>query len=137
MGDGFVLAEDAALKGFLQDLVVADAKNSNRAVKTWFGYPDVEVRDQTFPFITIDLIDIIPGNDRQTSGYLYDTDYQGTTASVGGELYGYEIPVAYDLIYQVTSYARNPRHDRALINQLLNKFPSKFGHLEVAVPSGA
>jgi hypothetical protein len=60
-----------------------------------------------------------------------DTDYQGTIAPVEGYLYDYLVPVAYDLVYQVTSYSRHPRHDRMLMYQLLNKFPSKYGHLIV------
>jgi hypothetical protein len=62
---------------------------------------------------------------------MYDSDYNGTIAATAGSLYKYDIPVAYDLVYQVTSYARHPRHDRALMFQLLNKFPSKFGKLAV------
>jgi hypothetical protein len=131
MGNPFIVAEDLALKTLLNGITVSDDTNANRPVKTWFGFPDVEVRDQAFPYITIDLIDILPGNDRQTSGYLVDTDYQGTIAAVAGYVYDYQIPVAYDLIYQVTSYARHPRHDRALMYQLLNKFPSKYGYLIV------
>ena len=84
-----------------------------------------------FRSVTIDLIDIVPGNDRQTYGYMRDTDYRGTIAPVAGYEYTYLTPVAYDLVYQVTSYSRHPRHDRALIFQLMNKFPSKYGHLIV------
>jgi hypothetical protein len=131
MGNPFIVAEDLALKTLLSGITVSDDTQATRVVKTWFGYPDVEVRDQAFPYITIDLIDILPGNDRQTSGYLVDTDYQGTVAAVAGSVYDYQIPVAYDLVYQVTSYARHPRHDRALMYQLLNKFPSKYGYLIV------
>jgi hypothetical protein len=131
MGNPFIVAEDLALKTHLSGITVSDDKNTNRSVKVWFGYPDVEVRDQTFPYITIDLIDIIPGNDRQTYGYLTDNDYQGTIAPVEGFAYNYQIPVAYDLIYQVTSYSRHPRHDRSIEFQLLNKFPSKYGYLIV------
>jgi hypothetical protein len=131
MGNPFIVAEDLALKTLLSGITVSDDTQATRVVKTWFGYPDVEVRDQAFPYITIDLIDILPGNDRQTSGYLVDTDYQGTVAAVAGRVYDYQIPVAYDLVYQVTSYARHPRHDRALMYQLLNKFPSKYGYLIV------
>jgi hypothetical protein len=131
MGNGFVIAEDLALKTMLQGLIVGDEKSSARPVKVWFGYPDVEVRAQEFPFMTIDLIDIVPANDRQTSGRLYDGDYRGTIAPIGRSTYSYEIPVAYDIVYQVTSYSRHPRHDRAIIFQLLNKFPSKFGVIEV------
>ena len=131
MGEPFVIAEDNALKTFLQGMTVKDDKNQNRQVKVWFGYPDVEIRTQDFPFVTIDLIDIVPGNDRQTYGYMRDTDYRGTIAPVAGYEYTYLTPVAYDLVYQVTSYSRHPRHDRALIFQLMNKFPSKYGHLIV------
>mgnify|MGYP003704497849 FL=1 len=131
MGEPFVIAEDNALKTFLQGMTVKDDKNQNRQVKVWFGYPDVEIRDQSFPFVTIDLIDIVPGNDRQTYGYMRDTDYRGTIAPVAGYEYTYLTPVAYDLVYQVTSYSRHPRHDRALIFQLMNKFPSKYGYLIV------
>lgn len=133
----FVLAEDSALKGFLSGINVSDDKNTSRPVKVWYGFPDVEVRDQTFPYITIDLIDIIAGNDRQTYGYITDTTNLGTIAVNPNFAYRNLIPVAYDLIYQVTSFSRHPRHDRAIIYQLMNKFPSKYGHLKVSNPSGS
>lgn len=131
MGNPFIIAEDAALKAHLASMTVSDEKNASRAVQVWFGYPDVEVRAQTFPFVTIDLIDIVPANDRQHSGVMYDIDNNGTIAPAGDSMYRYDIPVAYDITYQITSYARHPRHDRALMFQLLNKFPSKFGKLAV------
>lgn len=131
MGNQFIIAEDLALKTYLGGITVSDDKEMSRPIKVWFGFPDVEVRDQSFPYITIDLIDIVPGNVRQTSGYLVDDDYQGTITPVEGESYSYTIPVAYDLVYQVTSYARHPRQDRYLLYQLQNKFPSKYGYLTV------
>jgi len=131
MGNPFIIAEDLALKTLLSGITVSDDVNASRPVKSWFGYPDVEVRDQTFPFITIDLIDIMPGNERQTYGYMVDNDNRGTQTPVSGYSYTYITPVAYDLVYQVTSYSRHPRHDRALMYQLLNKFPSKYGYLIV------
>lgn len=131
MGNPFIIAEDLALKTYLQGLTVGDEKSASRQVKVWFGYPDVEVRDQSFPFITIDLIDISPANDRQTSGRLVDNDYRGTIVPNSTETYSYETPVAFDLSYQITSYARHPRHDRAMLFQLHHKFPSKYGKLTV------
>jgi hypothetical protein len=62
---------------------------------------------------------------------MVDNDNRGTQTPVDGYSYTYITPVAYDLIYQVTSYSRHPRHDRALMYQLLNKFPSKYGYLIV------
>jgi hypothetical protein len=131
MGNPFIVAEDLALKTLVQGLTVKDDKNQSRPVKVWFGYPDVEIRDQSFPYITIDLIDIVPGNNRQTYGYLIDNDYQGTITPVSGYSYSYLTPVAYDLVYQITSWSRHPRHDRSIQHQLFNKFPSKYGYLIV------
>jgi hypothetical protein len=131
MADQFIIAEDNAIKNLCKGMTVSDDKNPNRAVKVWFGYPDVEVRTQDFPFVTIDLIDIIPANNRQHSGRQYDNDFQGTIAPVGDSYYEYNIPIAYDLVYQISSFSRHPRHDRAIMFQLLNKFPSKFGKLAV------
>ena len=128
----FILAEDSALKSLLQGMSVVDEKSINRPVKVWFGLPDVEVRAQDYPYMTIDLLDVAPSNERQHSGYLYDNDYRGTVTPENGVTYEYEYPVAYDLVYQVTSYARHPRHDRAIIYQFLNeKVPHKFGRLPV------
>jgi hypothetical protein len=127
----FLLAEDAALKSSLAGITVADEKNSNRPVRVWFGYPDVEIRAQDFPFITIDLISIRHATERQHAGEIYDTNLQGTIAPQVGVFYRYEVPVAYDLVYQVTSYSRHPRHDRAIIFQLNQKFPATRGHLAV------
>lgn len=131
MSDGFIVAEDNALKTLLKGITVKDNKNQEREVKVWFGYPDVEIRDQSFPYITIDLIDIVPGNSRQTYGYLTDDDYMGTIEPEEGYSYTYITPVAYDLVYQVTSWARNPRHDRGIMHALLTKLPSKYGYLIV------
>jgi hypothetical protein len=97
----------------------------------WFGYPDVETRAQEFPFVTIDLIDIIPANDRQVQGRLADNDYRGTVSPQTGYVYTYDYPVAYDIVYQLTTYARHPRHDRAILFQMWNKFPAKYGKLPV------
>ncbi len=141
MGNPFLIAEDDALKTYLQGMVVADEKSAaangptgtikTRPVKVWFGYPDVEIAAQAFPFVTIDLIDIVPANDRQMQGRLVDNDYRGTITPSAGFIYEYDYPVAYDLIYQLTTYARHPRHDRAILFQMWNKFPAKYGKLPV------
>jgi hypothetical protein len=128
----FILAEDAALKELLQGMIVTDEKNASRPVKVWFAFPDVELRSQEYPFLTIDLIDIIPADYRQHSGFLYDNDALGTIPPEPGLSYFYNYPVAYDLIYQLTTYSRHPRHDRSIIYQILNaRIPTKFGRLPV------
>ena len=132
----FVLAEDSALKTHLNGITVSDDKSNSRPVKVWYGFPDVEVRDQSFPYITIDLIDILPANERQTYGFVTDTDNLGTVTPDANYVYTNQIPVAYDLIYQITSFSRHPRHDRSIIYQLMTKFPSKYSRLKVYTPDG-
>ncbi|CAB4129453.1 hypothetical protein UFOVP115_19 [uncultured Caudovirales phage] len=128
----FILSEDKALKTLLNGITVTDEKNSNRAVGVWYAYPDVEERAQSFPFITIELIDFQPAAYRQHSGLYVDNDLQGTIAPSGSDAYTYEIPTTWDLVYQITTYARHPRHDRAIMAHLLNKvFISKRGYLPV------
>lgn len=132
----FILAEDAALKAHLSGLTVVDEKaggtSTPRAVQVWFGTPDVELRNQTFPFITIDLMDVRLAPERQMSGVIYDRDKAGTVAGSNSQVYSYEYPMTYDLVYQISTFARHPRHDRVLIQQLMqNKIPSKYGKLGI------
>jgi len=128
----FLFSEDEALKNRLKGIIVSDEKNSNREVGVWFANPDIEQRAQSYPYITVELIDTTWASYRQASGLIVDNDAQGTIAPVTGKLYTYEVPVAWDLTYQVTSYARHPRHDRAILAHLLNKvFPSKRGYLPI------
>jgi len=128
----FLIAEETALKASLQGVTVSDEKQSSRPVKVWFGMPDVELRAQDYPYMVIDLVDIRQASDRQHSGIIVDDDSNGRLAKNPDHAFTYEVPVAYDLVYQITSYARHPRHDRAIITQILqDKFPGKFGFLEV------
>ena len=128
----FILSEDLALKTLLTGIVVADDKNATRSVGVWFANPDLESRAQSYPYITIELLDFDPATYRQHSGIFVDNDLQGTIAPVSGTDYVYEIPIAWDLMYQITTYSRHPRHDRAIIAHLLNKvFVSKRGYLAV------
>ena len=110
-------------------MTVADEKAPVRPVKVWFGYPDVEVRTQSYPYAVVELIDILPAYERQNSGIMYDSDNRGTIAAQPGVVYRYSMPVPYDLVYQITTYSRHPRHDRAMLFQMQQKFPSQYGSL--------
>ena len=128
----FILSEDLALKTLLSNIVVSDEKNANRAVGVWYANPDIESRTQTYPYITIELIDFNWARYRQQSGIFQDNDLQGTVSPVSNTAYNYEIPTTWDLVYQITTYARHPRHDRTILAYLLNKvFVSKRGYLAV------
>jgi len=133
----FLYAEDKALKTLLQGIYVQDVKDSTRPVKVWFGYPDVELKNQEYPYMVIDLYDIQPANDRQSSGFWIDNTNRGTQAPSGNGRYSYYAPVVYDLYYQVSTYARHPRHARTIIFEMLNKkIPGKYGHLMIPQANG-
>ncbi|NDH65493.1 MAG: hypothetical protein EBY26_03825 [Microbacteriaceae bacterium] len=119
----FILAEDSALRAYLDDIYVADDKNPTRKVGVWFGQPDIEIKQQTFPYITIDLIDVSEATDRAMRGVVEVAYTPGVTDSATPLLMQYPIP--YNLDYQITTYSRQPRHDRSLLNTMMQ---NKFGH---------
>ena len=133
----FLLSEDNSLRKKLQGMVVYDqrAENDNnpRQVAVFFGQPDQEIRSQVYPYITIDMVDIQRDTMREMRGvgpaadYLNSVSYNDATEGVEVDL---PIPVYID--YQITTYARQPRHDREILAQLLTtKFPMRFGYLEI------
>jgi hypothetical protein len=139
----FLLEEDEALRNLLKDMVVTDQKSvtedgPQRKVGVWFGQPDQEIRNQSYPYITIDMIDIAEAFDRAHRGrvnpaYYADPDTIGTDTSWDPDLHGkdmdYPIPVNID--YQITTYSRQPRHDRQILAQLLyTKIPMRFAVLQ-------
>jgi len=128
----FILSEDQALKTLLTGITVVDEKNASRAVGVWFSTPDIESRAQSYPYMTIELLDVTQATYRQMVGLFTDNDLQGTVAPINNKTYTYEVPVAMDLVYQITSYARHPRHDRAIMSYLLTRvFLGKRGYLAV------
>ena len=54
----FIISEDEALKTLMQGIVVSDEKNNTRSVQAWFSNPDPELRKQTYPYVTIELIGV-------------------------------------------------------------------------------
>lgn len=135
--EAFIFAEDKALKTHLQGIIVSDLKNNERPVKVWFGYPDVEIRNQEYPYMVIDLYDIQAANDRQSSGLWIDNTNRGTQTPTTNSTYSYYAPTTYDLFYQVSSFSRHPRHDRSIMFSMLNqKIPGKYGHLLVPQDNG-
>jgi hypothetical protein len=133
----FMLSEDAALKTRLQGMTVSDQKsvtdNLPRPVGVWFGYPDQEVRAQSYPYVTIEMIDIQRDTQREMRGTT-DAPYlvpEGVTIPEG-QSFITDLPIPVSIDYQVTTYARHPLHDRQIVAQLLHqKLPFRFGYLEM------
>jgi hypothetical protein len=133
----FLLDEDEALRNLLKNMYVTDQKSvtdnvATRSVGVWFGQPDQEIRNQSYPYITIDMIDISEDIPRAMRGrvkpaYLADpeTNYDSET-----ENWDINWPIPVNIDYQITTYSRQPRHDRQMLSQLLyTKIPLRFGVL--------
>jgi hypothetical protein len=131
----FLLSEDKALRELLQGVTVhdqrADGDDVPRQVGVWFGQPDQELRAQIYPYITIDMIDINRDPAREMRGLVNNVYLRPAGLPVGQD-FEIPIPIPVTVDYQITTYARHPRHDRELIATLLyTKLPLRFGILEL------
>jgi hypothetical protein len=132
----FLINEDAALKTMLQGITVSDAGNSARPVAVYYGQPDKEIRQQTYPYITIDLISVREDTTRSHQGAVqltYIPEGLGVTAVNGSINKITNFPTPVDLYYQVSTWARQPRHDRQIAAALfgVGRLPFRFGQLDI------
>ena len=127
----YILNEDQALKSLLTGITVSDSEKDTRSVGVFFGQPDIQIRQQAYPYIVIDLVGVSEAFDRAHRGIVTLPYTPDTVQSVQGVVTSFPIPVT--LSYQVTTYARQPRHDRELINAILSptKIPFRFGTLSI------
>lgn len=126
----FIINEDKALKAKLSGIKVSDDKNPQRPVGVWFGQPDTEIRQASYPFLTIDLIDVAEAFDRAHRGYV-DLKYTPEGADPT-KPYATDFPVPINLDYAITSYSRQPRHDRQIMAQLMyGPLALRFGTLVI------
>lgn len=124
----FLIDEDKALKERLQGVKVSDDKNPERPVGVWFGQPDTEIRAQSYPYLTLDLVDVSEAVERAHRGIVSMTYQEGTETKT----YAGEYPIPVNLDYVINSYARQPRHDRQIIAQLMyGPLPLRMGALKI------
>lgn len=130
----FLLNEDLALRKKLQGLTVSDQKADGtvtpRSVGVFFGQPDQEIRAQSYPYITIDLIDIQRDTMREHRG-ITDAAYLQPEDLDENMSIEVDLPLPVNLDYQITTYSRHPRHDRQIMAQLLSTRLVRFGYLEI------
>jgi len=127
----FILNEEAALKTLLTGITVSDSGNSARPVGVYYGQPDKEIRQQSYPYITIDLVSVTEDTTRAHRGYVpltYTPEGVDTT-----NITHTNFPIPVDLVYQVATWSRQPRHDRQLIAALYSpgRLPLRFGQLPI------
>lgn len=155
---GFTLAEDSALKKRLSDIPVSDDADAQRIAQVFFRHPE-HTTEKTFPYITIELLDIAHATDRQHSlTNMYYANGVGITPDVRekltsidyypSEMDSDDLDIALgsdgfvsmdsftpvDLIYQVTTYARSQRHDRQLTAIMLRRVTPFQGRGWMEVP---
>jgi hypothetical protein len=133
----FIINEDEALKTLLQGITVSDAGNSARPVGVYYGQPDKDIRQQVYPYITLDLVGIREDTERAHRG-LVNLTYtpEGYTPNLNEDdsiNQPIEFPIPVDLIYQVSTWSRQPRHDRQIMAKLFapGRLPFRFGQLPV------
>jgi hypothetical protein len=153
MPAGFLLAEDAAVKSRFSAITVTDDRNTERPVSVFFRYPEGET-EKKFPFITIEMIDLVHDTTRQLSEtYYYYAKGDSASATVGRYLDYYPstynaqdmsdldpgvhffkmdsfVPVT--LVYQISTFARSALHDRQLTSKILRRvMPFRRGFIEI------
>jgi len=127
-----VLNEDKALKTSLTGITVSDSGNAARPVGVWFGQPELEIRNQSYPYITIEFVGLSEDFERAHRGFIEGLNY--VPEGLDDELeYGTEFPVPVNLDYQITTWARQPRHDRQILAALVQgqRLPLRFGLLVI------
>ena len=156
---GFLLAEDEALKKALANITVFDDREQERPVQVFFRYPEIET-ERTYPFITIEMIDLIHARNRQHSevelrhyntagGASAPANWQNRPdaltywPSESSDLSNYPnkndfeilhtnefVPV--DLVYQISTFTRTALHDRQLTSTILRKiFPFRKSSINI------
>lgn len=131
-----LLNEDKALRNHLTGITVEDDKSATRPVGVWFGQPDLEIAKQSYPYITVDLIDVAEDSARSVQGVVplnyVPEGWAATEAERAAGRLESAFPIPLFLDYQVTTYARQPRHDRQIISVLLGqKLPFRRGSVQV------
>ena len=127
--------EDDLLKSKLSGVVVTDARHpGGQGVKVWYRHPEQELREQTYPFMVIDLYNVAEALDRAHRGGQIRPTVTGYrppeyTGASSGRIHVTEWPVAMNLDYQVTTYARNIQHDRQMMRAVWTLFPGRYGSL--------
>jgi hypothetical protein len=115
----------------LTGVTVSDSGNPARPVGVWFGQPDLEIRAQSYPYMTIDFLGYNEDFARAHRGEIQMPYFpEGANTS---EQYVTEFPIPVYLDYQITTWARQPRHDRQIMAEMATgqRIPLRYGLLVV------
>jgi hypothetical protein len=102
-------------------------------VTVYYRSPDPEQRTRTFPHFQIDLTDVEPDASRthRSGAFVVPFPTEMATPASGYTLIADDMPLPWQLIYQITAMSRDPWHDRQLAMWMYVLFPNQFGFLNM------
>lgn len=141
---GFITEMDRAMKEKVSGIFVTDDRSSTnrRQVAAYYNRPAKENRDVSYPYITVNLLSFQRAADREQRGHNIPIPYAPTGYTMPaeqtdpdlpqGQLLS-EMPIPYDFVWQIASFARFVEHDREIMFALMQdeRLPTRFGYLNV------
>lgn len=140
---GFLLDEDNALKAKLLNgplpngapnfFVNNYADGKQIPIEVFYRSPDQEIRKRSFPHFAIDLIDVVPDEERmhRATGFIVPYPTETATPAQGYFDVADDFPFPWMLHYQISAISRDPTHDRQLGQLLFRMFPYQYGSLDM------
>ena len=131
--------EDEALKQKLLGFVTTNYPTGNHVpIQVYFRFPDPEERVRTFPHIAIDMVRIEFAGDRahRANSFIQPIPTETATPSTGYNLVADDMPLPWNLIYQLRTFARTPWDDRFMQMMMFQLFPEGYGYLNMAAFDG-
>jgi hypothetical protein len=129
----WLLNEDAALKDKLTGITVQEAAQTDPVlVAVRFTVPEDEFADLTFPLIALTQVQVQRAPERESRGFVELRALPEGVDPAQGPYFA-EVPVPFDIDYQVVLYTRTRTHLTALVAELATfpYLPERFGFLEV------
>ena len=117
---------DTAIYNRLQGITLLDEDDVAQTVPIIIKAPETEFKDVELPAVSVALIDIRYAPERQ------DWIHQEEIDIVGGVAYKKDMPIPYDILFQISTYTEYLEDDRSIQAQLLKKLPPRT-YLEVDV----
>ncbi|MFI0265645.1 hypothetical protein [Streptomyces luteogriseus] len=129
----WLLNEDAALKRKLSGLTVEESALPEPApVAVRFTLPEDEYADLTFPLITLTQVSVERAVERESRGLVELRALPEGVDPTKGPYFS-EVPVPFDIDYQVALYTRKQAHHTYLVSVLATfpYLPGRFGFLDI------
>lgn len=129
----WILNEDSALKTKLSGLTVTDAAITGPVpVDVRFTVPEDEYSDFTYPLITLTHAQIERDPERESRGIIELSALPEDLDPADGPFFA-DVPVPFNIDYQVILYTRFVQHRTLLLAQLaaFDYLPERFGYLQI------